>query len=136
MTRQRLAAETDLRDQLAFQLALMDTMPDPMFVRDLEGRLVMCNKSYEESLSTRFDQVQGRQLIELDTLPRETAERLHAELMTQLDTRKTSFSLRQLSFNSGPKDIYQWTVPFYGADGKLRGLLGGWSEIGKCKKQA
>ena len=136
MTRQRLAAETDLRDQLAFQLALMDTMPDPMFVRDLEGRLVMCNKSYEESLSTRFDQVQGRQLIELDTLPRETAERLHAELMTQLDTRKTSFSLRQLSFNSGPKDIYQWTVPFYGADGKLRGLLGGWSDIGKCKKQA
>ncbi|WP_339499931.1 transporter substrate-binding domain-containing protein [Pseudomonas silesiensis] len=135
LIQQRLEAETDLRDQLAFQHALMDAMPDPMFVRDLEGRLVMCNKSYEESLSTRFDQVQGRQLIELDTLPRETAERLHAELMTQLDTRKMSFSLRQLSFNGGPRDIYQWTVPFYGADGKLRGLLGGWSDIGKCKKQ-
>ncbi|WP_150797415.1 transporter substrate-binding domain-containing protein [Pseudomonas fluorescens] len=131
----RLEAETDLRDQLAFQHALMDAMPDPMFVRDLEGRLVMCNKSYEESLSIRFDQVKGRQLIELDTLPRETAERLHVELMAQLETRKTSFSLCQLLFKSGPRDIYQWTVPFYGADGKLRGLLGGWSDIGKCKKQ-
>ena len=96
----------------------------------------MCNKSYEESRSTRFDQVQGRQLIELDILPRETAELLHAEFMAQLGTRKTSFSERRLLFNSGPKDIYQWTVPFYSADGTLRGLLGGWSDIGKCKKQA
>ena len=135
LLQRRLEAETDLRDQLAFQRALVDAMPDPMFVRDLEGRLVMCNKSYEESLSTRFDQVKGRQLIELDTLPRETAERLHAELMAQLATRKTSFSLCQLLFKSGPRDIYQWTVPLYGADGKLRGLLGGWSDIGKCKKQ-
>lgn len=136
LDQQRLEAETDLRDQLAFQHALMDAMPDPMFVRDLEGRLVMCNKSYEESLSTRFDQVQGRQLIELDILPGATAELLHAELMAQLGTRKTSFSERRLLFKSGPRDIYQWTVPFYSADGKFCGLLGGWSDIGKCKNEA
>ncbi|MDQ0125306.1 two-component system sensor histidine kinase EvgS [Pseudomonas lini] len=136
MTRQRRAAETDLREQLAFQHALMDAMPDPMFVRDLEGRLVMCNKSYEESLSTRFDQVQGRQLIELDILPRETAELLHAEVMAHLGTRKASFCERRLLFKSGPRDIYQWAVPFYSADGTMRGLLGGWCDIGKYKKQA
>jgi two-component system sensor histidine kinase EvgS len=135
LIQQRLEAQTDLRDQLAFQHALMDAMPDPMFVRDLEGRLIMCNKSFEDSFSTRFDQVQGRQLIDLDILPRETAELLHAEFMAQLGTRKTSFTERQLLFKSGPKDIYQWTVPFYSAEGKLRGLLDGWSEIGKCKKQ-
>ena len=27
-------------------------------------------------------------------------------------------------FKTGPRAIYQWTVPFYGADGQLRGLLG------------
>jgi two-component system sensor histidine kinase EvgS len=27
-------------------------------------------------------------------------------------------------------------VPFYGADGQLRGLLGGWTDIGKRKQQA
>ncbi|WP_150765955.1 transporter substrate-binding domain-containing protein [Pseudomonas fluorescens] len=134
LIQQRLEAETDLRDQLAFQHALVDAMPDPMFVRDLDGRLIMCNKSYEESLSTRFDQVKGRQLIELDTLPRETAELLHAEFMAQLGTRKASFCERRLMFKSGPKDIYQWAVPFYSTDGKLRGLLGGWCDIGKCKK--
>ncbi|MEB0225722.1 transporter substrate-binding domain-containing protein [Pseudomonas sp. 10S4] len=131
LIKQRLDAEKDLSDQLAFQHALIDAMPDPMFVRDLEGRLIMCNKSYEEGLSTRFDQVQGRQLIEVDVMPKETAEMLHAEFISQLNTRKTRFSHRQLRFNNGVRDIYQWTVPFYSADGQLRGLLGGWTDIGQ-----
>ncbi|MFS2069438.1 transporter substrate-binding domain-containing protein [Pseudomonas sp. CT11-2] len=136
LIQQRRDAEKDLNDQLAFQHALIDAMPDPMFVRDLEGRLIMCNKSYEESLSTRFDQIQGRRLIELDVLPKETAEQLHAEFMAQLGTRKTRFSERQLMFKDGVRDIYQWTVPFYSADGQLRGLLGGWTDLAKRTRQA
>jgi len=79
--------------------------------------------------STRFDQVQGRRLIEVDVLPRETSEMLHAEFLAQLETRKTRFSARQLRFNNGVRDIYQWTVPFYSSNGQLRGLLGGWTDI-------
>lgn len=135
LIQQRRDAEKDLNDQLAFQHALIDAMPDPMFVRDLEGRLIMCNKSYEEGLSTRFDQIQGRRLIELDVLPKETAEQLHAEFMAQLGTRKTRFSERQLMFKDGVRDIYQWTVPFYSADGQLRGLLGGWTDLAKRTRQ-
>jgi two-component system sensor histidine kinase EvgS len=134
LIQQRRDAEKDLNDQLAFQHALIDAMPDPMFVRDLEGRLIMCNKSYEEGLSTRFDQIQGRRLIELDVLPKETAEQLHAEFMAQLGTRKTRFSERQLMFKDGVRDIYQWTVPFYSADGQLRGLLGGWTDLAKRRQ--
>ncbi|CAH0299406.1 MULTISPECIES: transporter substrate-binding domain-containing protein [Pseudomonas] len=136
LIQQRRDAEKDLNDQLSFQHALIDAMPDPMFVRDLEGRLIMCNKSYEEGLSTRFDQIQGRRLIELDVLPKETAEQLHAEFMAQLGTRKTRFSERQLMFKDGVRDIYQWTVPFYSADGQLRGLLGGWTDLAKRTRQA
>jgi two-component system sensor histidine kinase EvgS len=135
LVKQRTEAEKSLSDQLAFQHALMDAMPDPMFVRDLQGRLIMCNKSYEERLSTRFDQVQGRQLIELDIFPKETAQLLHAEFMAQLANRKGHFKERQLMFNNGLRDVYQWTVPFYSADGQLRGLLGGWSDIGRRTRQ-
>lgn len=132
---QRQGAENGLRDQLAFQHTLMDAMRDPVFVRDRQGRLLMCNKSYEESLSARFDQMQGRLLIELEVLPKETAELLHAEFMAQLSTRKSRFSERQLLFNQGLRDIYQWTVPFYSADGQLRGLLGGWIDISQRTRQ-
>lgn len=129
LIKQRREAERSLSDQLAFQHAFIDAMPDPMFVRDLEGRLIMCNRSYEEALSVRQDQVQGRLLFEIDALPEATAMMLHDEFIAQLQTRKTRFSKRQLLFKSGPRDIYQWTVPFYSADGKLRGLLGGWTDI-------
>ncbi|WP_277760725.1 transporter substrate-binding domain-containing protein [Pseudomonas sp. A34-9] len=125
----RRAAEKDLGDQLAFQHALIDSMPDPVFVRDLQGRLIMCNRSYEDALSVRLDQVLGRLLIEVDAMPEATALMLHDEYMVQLRTRKSRFSKRRLQFKSGPREIYQWTVPFYSADGKLRGLLGGWTDI-------
>lgn len=68
-------------------------------------------------------------------MPKETAEQLHAEFMAQLGTRKTRFSERQLMFKDGVRDIYQWTVPFYSADGQLRGLLGGWTDLAKRTRQ-
>lgn len=126
--RQRLKAERELGDQLAFQNTLMNAMPDPVFVRDLEGRLIMCNKSYEEHLSTRFDQVRGKRLTEVDVLPVSTAELLHGEIMDQLSHRKTRFAERQLTFKHGVRDVYQWTVPFYSAEGLLQGVVGGWTD--------
>jgi PAS domain S-box-containing protein len=125
----RCAAEKELGDQLAFQHALIDSMPDPVFVRDLQGRLIICNRSYEEALSVRLDQMHGRLLIEVDAFPEATARMLHEEFIAQLQTRKSRFSKRQLLFNGGPREVYQWTVPFYSGDGKLRGLLGGWTDI-------
>lgn len=127
--KQRCDVERNLNDQLAFQRALIDAMPDPVFVRDLQGRLILCNRSYEDALSVRFDQVQGRLLIEVDALPESTARMLHGEFMIQLRTRKTRFSTRQLLFKSGVHEVYQWTVPFFSADGELRGLVGGWTDI-------
>jgi two-component system sensor histidine kinase EvgS len=127
--RQRLNAEQELNDQLAFQHALLNAIPNPVFVRDLNARLIMCNKSYEEHLSTRFDQVRGRRLTEVDVLPKEMAEQLHTEFMEQLSTQKTRFFNRQLTFKTGVLNVYYWSVPFYSAEGQLRGLLGGWIDM-------
>lgn len=123
---QRVEVQRRLDDQLSFQKTLMDALPDPMFVRDMSGRLILCNKRYEELLSTRFDQIQGTLLTEVGIFPKATAELLQAELMDQLSTRRYRFLDRQLTFNNGIMQVYQWTAPFYAADGQLRGVLGGW----------
>jgi two-component system sensor histidine kinase EvgS len=128
---QRLRAEAVLNDQLMLQSALMDAIPDPIFIRDLEGRLLMCNKSYEEQFATRFEKLRGTRLTDSAAFPAATAELLHGEMMEQLRTGQSRFSDRRVMFNSGLRDIYHWSVPFYGADGQLRGLLGGWSDAGR-----
>ncbi|WP_347904338.1 transporter substrate-binding domain-containing protein [Pseudomonas purpurea] len=127
---QRVEVQRRLDDELSFQRTLMDALPDPMFVRDMSGRLMLCNKRYEELFSTRFDQIQGTLLTEAGIFPDATAELLQAELMDQLSTRRNRFLDRQLTFNNGPRQVYQWTVPFYAANGQLRGVLGGWIDTG------
>ena len=128
---QRLKAEAVLKDQLMLQRALMDAIPDPIFIRDLEGRLVMCNKSYEEQLATRFEKLRGTRLTDSAPFPADTAELLHGEVMEQLRTGQPRFVDRQLMFSNGLREIYHWSVPFYGADGQLRGILGGWIDVGR-----
>ncbi|MBO1540945.1 transporter substrate-binding domain-containing protein [Pseudomonas sp. OA65] len=128
---QRLKAEAVLKDQLMLQRALMDAIPDPIFIRDLEGRLIMCNKSYEEQFATRFEKLRGTRLIDSASFPRATGELLHGEVMEQLRTGQSRFVDRQLMFSGGLREIYHWSVPFYGADGHLRGILGGWTDVGR-----
>ncbi|MDK3206173.1 histidine kinase dimerization/phospho-acceptor domain-containing protein, partial [Escherichia coli] len=40
---------------------------------------------------------------------------------------------RQLELNGGSYHVYQWTVPFFDAQGRLQGLLGGWIDINERK---
>lgn len=130
---QRLNAEKRLNDQLAFMRALLDGIPNPIFVRDLEGRLITCNKSYEQQLGTSLELIRGRQLTELDLLPPETARLIHAEIMQLLASEQSVFADRQVQTRHGLIHAYQWTVPFYSAEGHLQGLLGGWIDITERK---
>lgn len=129
----RQKAEEQLSDQLAFKHALLDGIPNPIYVRDLQGRLMSCNRSYEQSLGLSFDQMNGRRLIDVDLIPKDIAEQMHADYMTLLQTQEPAFADRSLSLAGRRIEAWQWTVPFHRADGELQGLLGGWMDISERK---
>ncbi|WP_226503193.1 transporter substrate-binding domain-containing protein [Pseudomonas sp. MWU16-30317] len=131
---QRQRAEEALSDQLVFQKALLDGIPNPIYVRDLEGRLLSCNRSYEECFATRFERIKGLQLPEVGLIGAEDAQRVHADYLKQLENPKPVFIDRQIELGGKRIDAYQWTVPFYRADGQLQGLLGGWIDITERKR--
>lgn len=131
---QRQRAEEALSDQLAFQKALLDGIPNPIYVRDLEGRLLSCNRSYEESFATRFERIKGLQLPQIGLIGAEDAQRVHADYLKQLENPQPVFVDRQIELGGKRIDAYQWTVPFYRADGQLQGLLGGWIDITERKR--
>lgn len=132
--RQRLAAEQQLNDQLAFKHALLNGIPTPVYVRDLKGRLISCNRSYEESFGVSFEQMNGRRLTDVDLIPHPVAEQMHADYLRLLETGSPIFVDRAMELNGKHVDAWQWTVPFFGADGQLQGLLGGWVDITERKR--
>ncbi|MFJ2545528.1 transporter substrate-binding domain-containing protein [Pseudomonas sp. NPDC087612] len=131
---QRQKAEQALNDQLAFKRALLDGIPNPIYVRDLEGRLITCNKSYEQAFSMRLEDVKGRRLTDIDVIPEALARQLHADYLSLLEDPQPVFADRCIEFEGQRTDAYQWTVPFYSADGQLQGLLGGWIDITERKQ--
>ncbi|PRA71755.1 hybrid sensor histidine kinase/response regulator [Pseudomonas sp. MYb187] len=131
---QRERAEEALNDQLAFKRALLDGIPNPIYVRDLEGRLITCNKSYEQAFSLHLADVKGRRLTDIDVIPPELAVQLHADYLGLLKDPKPVFADRRIEYHGQRIDAYQWTVPFYRADGQLQGLLGGWIDITERKQ--
>lgn len=131
---QRVKAEEALNDQLVFKHALFDGIPNPVYVRDLKGRLISCNRSYEESLGISFEQMNGRRLIDVELIPGDTAEQLHGDYIKLLETRQPIFAERSMRLGDKQIDALHWTVPFYRADGEVQGLLGGWIDISERKQ--
>lgn len=129
----RCQAQTQLNDQLAFKQALFDAMPMPVYVRDLQGRLVSCNRSYEQFFNISVEHMHGRRLIDIELLPRALAEQVHADYLRLLENRQPVFVERTFELSGRRVDAWQWSVPFCTADGQLQGLLGGWMDISERK---
>lgn len=131
---QRQRAEAQLVDQLAFKRTLLDAFPNPVYVRDLQGRLVACNRRYEESFGISYEQMQGRRLIDVDLVDRDMARQMHADYMKLLETQEPVFTERTLTLAGRQVYAWQWTVPYHRADGQMQGLLGGWMDISERKR--
>jgi two-component system sensor histidine kinase EvgS len=62
--KKREAAERALNDQVEFMSALVNGTPHPIYVRDHQGLLRMCNDSYLEAFSARREDVIGKSVTE------------------------------------------------------------------------
>jgi two-component system sensor histidine kinase EvgS len=127
-TRRRSIAENALSDALAFRQSLLSAVPAPVYVRDLQGRLVSCNRSYEESLGLSFEQMNGRRTIDVELIPASTARLLHDDYVRMVTLGESTLVRRSMQLPGGPISALHWTAPYARADGQVQGVLGGWIE--------
>ncbi|MDP3427391.1 MAG: PAS domain S-box protein, partial [Humidesulfovibrio sp.] len=71
---ERKALELRLADQLAFQQALLDTIPYPVFYKGADTRFVGFNNAYEEVFGVRREDLIGKRVLDLEYLPAEDRE--------------------------------------------------------------
>ncbi|MDR1995647.1 response regulator [Azonexus sp.] len=121
----RRQIEAELVRQSAFQNALLDTIPNPIFYKGANTCFVGCNKAYEEFFGIDRSQIIGRRVLELEYLPEADRLAFQAEgeatiasggrLAHEKPIRRADGSLR---------DTLYAVSAFRVADGAPGGLIG------------
>jgi len=125
--------EDEIMRQAAFQTALLESIPVPVFYKDIDGRYLGCNQAFEKMLGRPRAEVVGKTVF--DMAPAEVA-RKYNDMDDELYARPGT-------------QVYEWVVPdaagnlrhviyhkatFNGADGKPSGLIGAILDITDIKK--
>ncbi len=118
-------AQAALADQLLFQQALVDTLPNPIFFKDAEARFVGCNRAYEAAFGTSRHALAGKTVLELAYLPEEARRAYHAEDVSVIAQGTTVGREETLTFADGvAHECLYWVAGFRQADGRPGGLVG------------
>ncbi|MGY1449351.1 transporter substrate-binding domain-containing protein [Pseudomonas chlororaphis] len=125
----RLKAERMLNDQLQFVETLTDCMPPPLYVRDIKGRMLSCNRSYLKSVGLSADQVLNKTVRQL---PKENFESLpdfHRNYLQAMREGQTVESVHAIALQGREVWINHWIQPFRDSTGQIKGVICGWLDI-------
>ncbi|WP_440784159.1 transporter substrate-binding domain-containing protein [Pseudomonas syringae] len=132
--RQREAAERALSDQFEFMSALVDGTPHPIYVRDRDGLLRMCNDSYLSTFSTQREDIIGKSATD-GVLGNAFEAREYAADYKRVMASNTALILdRPLRIGDRQLTIYHWILPFRDSLGEVQGIIGGWIDISERRQ--
>jgi two-component system sensor histidine kinase EvgS len=132
--KQRERAERALSDQFEFMSALVNGTPHPIYVRDHDGLLKMCNDSYLAAFSARREDVIGRTILDGVLSDGEEARQYVADYQRVMKEQTPLVIDRSLHINGRMLTIYHWILPFRDSLGKVQGIIGGWIDISERRQ--
>ena len=121
---ERAQAQKAVADQLKFIEALLDTMPNPMFVKDADRRYVRFNRAYEEMFGIRRDEIIGRTEVALTHLPFEMRTIYHEEDGELLRTGGSAYGETTRIVDGEVREMLYRRAVFELGDGVVGGLVG------------
>lgn len=129
--------ERELANRLAFQQALIETIPYPMFVKDTEGKFALCNKAYERTFGTSISLIKGKTVLELEYLPEADRRKFHEEDLEVIrSSGRRSYEL-PIQYLDGQTHTTLYSVDgFKLSDGRPGGLIGLLVDISDQKRAA
>ncbi|MFM2092883.1 MAG: hypothetical protein RIS70_7, partial [Planctomycetota bacterium] len=113
------------KELLAFQRALLESIPYPMFIKDAEARFVGCNKAYEQAFGITSDFLKGKTVLELEFIPEEDRKRFDEQDRSVIrDANRLSYEL-PIQYADGETHVTLYSVDgFKLQDGSPGGLIG------------
>jgi phosphoserine phosphatase RsbU/P len=120
---QRQQAEEKVRSSEALYHSLVETLPQNIFRKDLEGRFTFANQQFCKTLSRSLDEIVGK--TDFDFFPSALAEKYKRDDQFVLQTGKAYDTVEEHQPPGRDKMFVQVVkTPLPGADGKPIGLQG------------
>ncbi|HEY3932339.1 MAG TPA: SpoIIE family protein phosphatase [Verrucomicrobiae bacterium] len=129
----RLQTEMSLRNSESLYHSLVETMPQNVFRKDLEGRFTFANQQYCNHYHCRLEDILGK--TDFDFFPKELAEKYERDDKRVIETGQTSEITEEHQPLGQEKTFVQVVkTPLYGVDGRIVGLQGIFWDITEKKR--
>ncbi len=132
--KQREQAERALNDQFEFMSALVNGTPHPIYVRDRERLLRMCNDSYLRAFAARREDVLGKSVTEGVLSNVFEAQEFASDYLHVMSSNSPMILDRTLCIGDRQLTIYHWILPFRDSLGEVQGIIGGWIDISERRE--
>jgi two-component system cell cycle sensor histidine kinase/response regulator CckA len=131
----RVDAEKALNAERTLLRALIDNLPDLIYVKDRDGRLILSNAAHLRFLGAhRLEEVLGKTVF--DCFPREVAERYHADERAVIERGESLYEREEP--RADRTGITGWSattkVPLRDAAGHITGMVGITRDITERKR--
>jgi PAS domain S-box-containing protein len=119
----RKQAEGSLRALLDFRQTLIDSIPNPVFYKDIHHKYIGCNEAFTALVGLSREQVVGKSVHEV--VPKELADlwsEKDQELLGRAHVQVFEFTMR--TPDGTERTLVNHKAPFLDGDGQLAGLIG------------
>jgi PAS domain S-box-containing protein len=127
LRQEQLVAIQSMREQLDFQELLIDAIPNPIFIKDVQGRYLSVNRAFEEAYGITRDELHGRTVLEAGRLDLQPAEReaLHEEELRLIRDGEIVHGQNDAPWADGQQhQELSWRRGIVRKDGQAAGLVG------------
>ena len=123
----------ELEHAFIFQQRLIDALPVPVFYKDLEGKYLGCNSSFEKFFGQKREQVTGKSVYELS--PKEFADIYHEKDRALLQNPGIQIYESVVKDTDGVvHNVIFHKATFLNMDGSVGGLIGAILDITDRKR--
>jgi phosphoserine phosphatase RsbU/P len=115
--------EMNLRNSESLYHSLVETMPQNVFRKDLQGRFTFANQQYCRHYRCKLEDILGK--TDFDFFPKELAEKYQKDDQRVMETGQTyEFTEEHHPFGQEKTITHVVKTPLYSADGSIIGLQG------------
>lgn len=132
---EREVAEQALNEQLDLMRVLIDALPHPIYVRDRQTRMLLCNRRYLEATGSTREGIIGTRPSDVSDAEPDCAALLEQRYMQVMDGNRELLTDRQITLHGGEAiTASYWILPFRDNSGEAKGIIAGWVDISERER--